>query len=462
METSKVYMVTDLGPGDGGKGGVVHRIASMRNAHTIIKVGGAQGSHGVRTSAGERFAFSQWGCGTFEGTRTHLSARFVVIPGALLTEAGALRYGQGIHNPFQLLTIDETALCATPYHGIASRLKEMARGERPRGTIGTGVGEAVRDSERVPGLIIRAHDLTQSDLRDRVAAVREQVRKDLAPIIAQPFLSTDQSAVEFEVDRLNDDGFLSYVVERFRQVACQANIVGHDFLAQSVLAREGVAVVESSHGVLTDHFHGFHPHTSALRTLPRFTRAMLSDAGFDGKIVSLGVTRAYQIRHGAGPMPTADPAMNDSLLPGSRKDENRWQGKVRVGPLDLVLLRYAIAVCGGPSAFDGLAVTWFDQIQANGVWHLCHAYSNATDPACFTPSGELQVRHGEDADQLAFQERLGEQLTRCLPKITSHPLPVDAPRDGLYALCANTLHQGLGIPVRMVSFGPTEREKVCK
>ena len=38
----KVYIVTDLGPGDGGKGGVVHKIASQFNAHTIVKVGGAQ------------------------------------------------------------------------------------------------------------------------------------------------------------------------------------------------------------------------------------------------------------------------------------------------------------------------------------------------------------------------------------------------------------------------------------
>src|SRR4030042_4755765 len=123
--TKKVYTVTDLGPGDGGKGGVVHKISTMMRAHTIVKVGGAQGSHGVCTSRGECFAFSQWGCGTFEGTRTYLSPRMVISPEGLLNEADALRYQYGIHNAFDLLTVDERGLCATPYHGIASRLKEM-------------------------------------------------------------------------------------------------------------------------------------------------------------------------------------------------------------------------------------------------------------------------------------------------------------------------------------------------
>lgn len=460
--TRKVYTVTDLGPGDGGKGGVVHRISSMTGAHTIVKVGGAQGSHGVRTSAGEHFAFSQWGCGTFEGARTHLSHRIVISPEGLLNEANALRYEHGIHNPFDLLTVDQMALCATPYHGITSRLKEMARGKNPRGTIGTGVGEAYRASLRIPELAIYAGDLSGANLRDRLADIREQLRQDLATIIHGEFLPEDRDSVEREIGLLFDDGFLDYVFQRFREVSKRANIVDHDFLGREILSQDGVVVIESSHGVLSDHYQGFHPHTSAIRTLPCFTHAMLEEAGYRGEVVNLGVTRAYQIRHGAGPMPTADPAMSECLLPGSHKEENRYQGKVRVGPLDLVLLRYAIAACGGPTAFDGLAVTWFDQIQTNGMWHVCDRYRGTDDRTYFTPSGELRVRHSDDAAQLASQEILGTQLLRCTPEITTHSISPDAKHDELYELCAGVLNEKLGVPVRMVSFGPTERDKICK
>lgn len=462
----KVYVVTDLGPGDGGKGRVVRDIAMMTNAHAVIKVGGSQGSHGVQTSEGFSLAFSYWGCGTFEGIRTHISSRMVVHPIGLLNEAELIRYGGFyIDDPFSLLTIDEEALCTTPFHGIASRLKEMARRDNPRGTIGTGVGESYRYSQQYPDLAIRVRDLLRPDLRDQLIAVREQIQHDLSPIIEGEFLPTDRKDVEKEAYLLYDDGYLDFILKQFQKAGQQAEIVDHDYLGREILSKNGVAVVESSHGVLTDHYHGFHPHTSAIRTLPCFTQTMLREAGFDGQIVNIGVFRSYAIRHGAGPMPTADPMMAECLLPGSHKEENRWQGKIRVGPIDLVLLRYAINVCGGPSMFDGLAVTWFDQIQKNREWRICRKYKDkdTENRTYFTPSGEIKVRNGiDDEQQLEHQENLGKQLLRCKPEITTLKIPFDAEQSKLYSFCAEVLEGELGVPVRMVSFGPTERDKICK
>ena len=457
-----VYIVTDLGPGDGGKGGVVHAVANKTRAHTVVKVGGAQGCHGVRTAAGESGAFNQWGCGTFEGIPTHISSRLVVAPEDLHNEADRLRYQHGVHEPFELLTVDEEALCATPFHRIASSLKELARGNDPRGTIGTGVGEAYRDARRFPELAIRVRDLSRPDLADRLAAVREQIVRDLESVVQGEFLPDDRAAVNEEIELLHDPKVLGYVTKRFREISKLAKIVDHGYLGREILSQDGAVVVESSHGILTDHYLGFHLHTSAIRTLPRFARAMIEDAGYDGKIVSLGVTRAYAIRHGAGPMPTADETMGESLLPGSHKLDNRYQGKVRVGPLDLVLLRYAIAASGGPSAYDGLAISWFDQIVQNKEWRLCHRYRSADDENFFTPSGDIKVRFGDDETQLTRQEELTRQLFDCRSEITTLKLSPSATPDELYALCADTLREHLRVPVRMISFGPTEREKMFK
>jgi adenylosuccinate synthase len=459
--THKIYIVTDLGPGDGGKGGVVHKVATMMRAHTVIKAGGAQGSHGVCTSRGERFAFSQWGCGTFEGIRTYLSQRMIVSPVALLNEAEALRYQHGIYDPFELLTIDSRALCATPYHGISSRLKEMARGNRPRGTIGTGVGEAFRYSREHPELTILASDVARPDLVDILFAIRERIREDLEEIITGDFLESDLERANQEIDHLYDDGFLEYVEDRFRLAAKLTKIVDPEYFKEHILEADGVAVFETSHGVLTDNLFGFHPHTSAIRTLPLFNQQMLKEAGYTGQIVNLGVTRAYQIRHGAGPMPTADQAMGESLLPGSHKEENRYQGKIRVGPLDLVLLRYALEVAGGPEFFDGLAVTWFDQVRTNGRWHLCHRYNNGP-PGFFLKSGEINHRKMKSLEaQYRYQEALGQVLSHCEPALSSYDLSKQS-QDKLFALCADTLKEFVGVPVRMVSFGPTEQDKTCK
>src|SRR3989344_3256135 len=393
----KNYIVTDLGPGDGGKGGVVHKISRLCQAHTILKVGGAQGSHGVSTVVGERFAFSQFGCGTFEGVRTHLTPRFVAMPEAILNEADDLRYRHSMHNVFDLLTVDEAVVCATPYHKIASRLKELARRDQPRGTIGTGVGEAYRYAEKCPELTICARHLLSTDLRDRLAAVRAKLQEDLLPLVESEFLPEDQLLAEEGIDRLSDPGFLDYVVQRFQTAGRRIRVVDRDYFQDEILAKDGVIVTESSHGVLTDCFMGFHPHTSALQTLPYLASNMLDDFWYMGETIVVGVTRAYAIRHGAGPLPTNDLAMAEQLLPGSCKLENRYQGKARVGPLDLVLLHYAIEACGGPKTFDALAVTWFDQVQSNGGWDLCERYQNP-DPHFFTPEGAIKVRRGRRSE----------------------------------------------------------------
>ena len=167
----KLYMVTDLGPGDGGKGGVVHKLAHMQRAHTIIKIGGAQGSHGVRTSNGDFFAFSQFGCGTFEGVRTYISKRFVADPIAIMAEARALEE-VGVAYPLRLLTVSADALCSTVFHMAASHLSELLRKDRPRGTIGSGVGQAYRLNESHPELSVYMRDLATLGLRDKLAAIQ--------------------------------------------------------------------------------------------------------------------------------------------------------------------------------------------------------------------------------------------------------------------------------------------------
>jgi adenylosuccinate synthase len=462
--TKKLFTVTDLGPGDGGKGGVVHKIVNQLGCHTVVKVGGAQGSHGVRSARGERFNFSQFGCGTFDGARTHVSRKFVADPVGLVREGKLLQHAWKIDDVFDMITIDAEALCITPYHGIASRLYEIARKDKPRGTIGVGVGIAYRDAQLHPELAIRAGDLRDIiQYRDKLAAVREQKTRELQKLIsADDFLEQDREIVAEQIALLRSDALVDYTIEHFEEMNRLIKIVDRNYLRREILSQDGTVVVESSHGVLTDSFYGFHPHTSKMRTLPRGTFDLLEECGYDGQVIRLGVTRAYQIRHGAGPMVTHSPEMVDALLPGSNKDENRYQGKVRVGPLDLVSLRYAISACGGPNAFDGIAISWFDQIQRLKTWSVCDHYDGAHDPDFFTPDGEIKVSCADDVrTQYAHQEQLGNLLRGCRPVVTTYDIAPQASREELVDLCASVLKEKLSVPVRMISFGPTEDDKVC-
>ncbi len=462
MGTETVYIVTDLGVGDGGKGGVVHKIATMLNAHTVIKRGGAQGSHGMANSQGEGTHFSQWGCGTFEGIPTHLTDQMIVAPEGLLNEGNRLIYEHGVHDAYDLLTVDEGALCATHFHGLASRIKELARGNNPRGTVGTGVGEAYRYLKSHPELAIFARDLSrpESELRQRLAAVRARLKGDLDPALHGRYvgvLPEDRGQLLYEFNLLTDNDYFDFVVQRFVEAGKRVRVVGHEYLAEEVLTQDGVAVVETSHGVLSDRVVGFHPHTSAIRTLPSFTQSIFEEAGYTGEIAHIGIHRAYSIRHGAGPMPTADPAMAERLLPGSHKAENRWQGKIRVGPLDLVLLKYAISACGGPTAFNALGVTWFDQVQRNGAWEVCRRYDDASDPEFFSPEGEILVC---DPPSQEHQAALTQKLFTSQPQVSTIDLDPNASREDLFRVCAGVFEDAVNVPVRMVSFGKTELDKL--
>ncbi len=460
--TDKVYIVTDLGPGDGGKGGVVHKIATMTHAHTVIKRGGAQGNHGIQTSKGEKFAFSQWGCGTLDGIPTHISKQMIVHPEGLLNEAEALSRQFSIYNPFDMLTIDEEALCATPFHGIVSHLKELSRGKNSRGTVGTGVGEAYRMYQNHPELSIMVRDLKKNNLKERLFSVREYLKQELQPIIDGNFLVEDQPLRDYELNLLYDEGFLTHILNCFIKIAQVAKIVNTNYLGEVILSKPGVAVVETSHGVLTDRVMGFCPHTSAIRTLPIFTNNLMKGSGYNGQIVNLGVTRAYSIRHGAGPIPTADLEMTNRLLPGSHKQENRWQGKVRVGPMDFVLLNYAIEVCGGPDKFDGLAISCFDQILGDDNWRICQKYSQIdNDSKFFNKDGKIIISQSSDENHLDYQTELTQRLLKCSPEIISIPIDPKASKEELFQLCSSIVNP-TGVPVRMLSFGPTELDKFLK
>ena len=127
-------------------------------------------------------------------------------------------------------------------------------------------------------------------------------------------------------------------------------------------------------------------------------------------------------------------------------DGPSWQGPFRTGPLDAVLLRYALEVCGG---IDGLAVTHLDRIP--DPLPLCRRYGVDSAAAA---AGLAEPDDGSDiirlvpgsATDLAHRERLGALLGRVRPVIESLP-----------QLAA--IEQALGAELWLLGTGPTAREK---
>ena len=165
----------------------------------------------------------------------------------------------------------------------------------------------------------------------------------------------------------------------------------------------------------------------------------------------IGVLRTYTTRHGPGPMVTADPSLVDKL-PEPHNAGSGWQGAFRVGPLDCVATRYALAINGG---VDVLALTHLDHLpRLPGL--LCTAYRD--EHPTVVPSETFIRRDGLITDicprlrvDLDHQERLTHHLFGCQPIFEA----VNASPDGF----VGRIEQLLQTPVGLMSFGPRAGDK---
>ncbi|MEU7138847.1 adenylosuccinate synthetase [Nocardia sp. NPDC046473] len=402
-------VVVDLGFGDAGKGATVDWLCSAEAGLDVSAVvrfnGGAQAAHNV-IAEGRHHTFAQFGSGTFSGVPTLLSQHVLVEPIALAGEARQLAT-LGVPDPLALLYIDGRALLTTPIHIAANRAREDARGSSRHGSCGRGIGETAAYA--------LDHDApTVSDclrprvLRDKLQALAAHYGALIAP-----------SEHRYEpIDTL---------VDMYQEFAAAVRIVGGEQLAH--FARRGRLVFEGAQGVLLDEWRGFHPHTTWSTVEPRNARAMLSEIGSAGYV--LGVSRTYMTRHGAGPLPTEDRALD---FPEPHNTTGRYQGEFRLGHLDPILLRYAIAVSGG---VDGLALTHLD---TQGTRYAATEYATADGPIAHLPPGTWQ--------DLTHQQHLTDFLA------TAHPVLTEIPDDVLPWLA-----QTLDVPVVLTSNGPTRTHR---
>ncbi|MBI4118492.1 MAG: adenylosuccinate synthetase [Parcubacteria group bacterium] len=468
--TRKAFIVTGLGYGDEGKGTTTHWLSRKHKAHTVIRTGGPQALHHVVCRDGREHVFSQFGSGTFEGAGTHLSKHMLVDPAAILKEEEWLREKSGVRGALDIMTIHEDALVITPFQAIAGRVRELMRGQGRRGSVGIGVGETVLDSEVLNDGAIRIKDLHNTDLlREKLEAIQRCKWTEFEEFAdrASTVPPDVRHRVLAELADMEDSDTVEWAVERFGDLVGQVRIVDDTYVAEKILGREGTVVFEGSQGVLLDRYQGFHPHTTKVRTIPQMAQSILRECDYDGAVQSLGILRAYHTRHGGGPFVTE--ASELALeLPDAVNKEHPWQGNFRVGHFDMLAARYALEACG-PGAIDDLVITCLDRIWSRGSWQVCDAYDivdNVPDAEHLLKidrgivTGIKARKDAEGAEHLQRQEKLGQALLKCRPKLTTHVIPSGNAKESFIDLCVSTIQKNLGVPVAAVSIGPTEQDKI--
>jgi adenylosuccinate synthase len=417
----RAIITIGLGFGDEGKGATVDFLTRKLAANLVIRYcGGSQAGHNVQLPDGRRHTFSQFGAGTLardlDPPRTYLGPNVIIDPLALAREARHLAE-LGVREPTRLVTVHPRCLVATPWLQTLNRLRELARGEAKHGSCGLGIGETRSYWLKHGNDAVFAADLRQFDvLRHKVELQRQRSLLEIQDCIRR--IDTD-TVRAFDLWEMTAEA-----------VAAELYAATPDGLVIDAAVPDfQTAILEGAQGVLLDEFRGFHPYTTWNTVTPHHAWELVQAMGVDAVAV-LGITRAYTTRHGAGPLPTYSAELTDRLQ-DIGNPQNRWQGSLRCGWLDLPLLRYAAAVAG---PLDGIVVNHLDQVRA-GDCQVCDSYRNAALTVAAAP-------------QLAWQERMTQELLRAEP-VFAPATPAEIVRS-LSELA----------PVVTTSTGPTHVERV--
>lgn len=426
MEPTRYTSVLGLAFGDCGKGRFVAALTRRWLAHTVVRFnGGAQAGHNV-LDQGRHHTFSQFGAGTFTpGVATLLLDPFVLHPTALLVEAEALSR-IGVTDALSRLIVDGQCRVTTPYHQAAGRLREILRGINAHGTCGVGVGETVRDSLAHPDETLRYSDLARAPL-DRIHAIRSRLLAELLPQCD----ALEACAIELRV--LRDESLAARWLTVARALIRQCPPASAESIHDH-LRLPGPVLFEGAQGVLLDEWRGFHPHTTWSSPTTATVNAVASRFGLSEPIRHLGVLRSYLTRHGAGPFPTHDPALD--ILPEPHNTGAGWQGPFRRGHPDAMLLRYALEAIG---ELSGLLVSHLDVFDREVHLNWCERYHCG----CHLPLGPL--------GDIEHQQKLTERIAKARPFYAHEPIRTAA--DWFDRLSTVT-----DLPILLQSSGPRESE----
>jgi adenylosuccinate synthase len=242
------------------------------------------------------------------------------------------------------------------------------------------------------------------------------------------------------------------VIEEFSHYAGQIRpyIAEVSSLLNEALLRGQRVLAEGAQGTLLDLDHGTYPFvTSSNPTAAGALTGLGLGVGCADRVI--GVTKAFQTRVGAGPLPTEVAGELAIQLRGT--GENPWDefgtttGRPRrVGWLDAVLMRYAIRING----ITELCLTKLDILTGIDPLRICVAYRKHGRSYQDLPLGPGNLEGFEPV----YEELPGwRQEIRQVRQWEELPAEARA-----YVLKIEELGRA---PVRLVSVGP-EREQVVE
>ncbi len=474
-------VIVDLGFGDAGKGSIVDYLAQTQAGQAIVRyTGGPHAAHHVVTPHGASHAFCQFGASFKPGVKTHLARNMLVKPENLLYEGHALQ-SKGCPDVFERLSIDPACRVVTSFHAMLCQMKEIGRGPQRHGTVGIGAGEAVLDSQHHPEQALQVGDLYDPPMiqtklcrhyEQKCRAARALVRECADPRVREELGDLYKSFTQ----RVR----LKNVLALYRMFVQQLPHACHTDAEQVAhfQRQPGLLIFEGAHAALLDYTYGYFPYVTKTDTTVQEARRLLAQAGLEREAITLGVVRALGYRHGPGPFVTECGTLAQGIFEERHNKANPWQGQVRYGWFDLLAIRHGIAL---NAPVDGLALTMLDHLARLDSFQVCRSYEyTGCHPERLEqyfdwtagPGGRIIITAIKKTPNQRSDE-LARLLFDCCPwewrYFKRHPIQASSLRstsplpahvwDFIQFLESG---DGLGLPVKILSYGPTVNDKVYR
>jgi len=337
--------------GDEGKGKLVDYLSDQYDI-VVRYQGGANAGHTICFD-GKSVVLHLIPSGIFNEKCVCVIGNGVVIDPVALLEEIATVEALGYEVKGRLF-ISHNAHLIMPYHKRLDSLSESAQGDQKIGTPGRGIGPSYEDKFARKG--IRVVDLLNAEV------LQEKLRENLAQ--KNRLFTTIYDGEEIDVESMVRE------YEEFDKII-DPYITNTQLYLNRQLREGRTVLLEGAQGSLLDVDHGTYPFvTSSNPTSGGACTGSGIAPNHIGKVI--GVCKAYMTRVGNGAFPTELFDETGEELGRVGHEFGATTGrKRRCGWIDLVAMRYAVAVNG----ITELALTKLDVLDGFEEIQVCNSYT---------------------------------------------------------------------------------------
>jgi len=345
VQSATVIVGTQFG--DEGKGKLVDYLSDKYDI-VVRYQGGANAGHTICFD-NKTIVLHLLPSGIFhEGCVCVIGNGVVIDPAALLDEIRKVEeLGYEVKGR---LFISHNAHLIMPYHKRLDSLHEDAQGDQKIGTTGRGIGPSYEDKFARKG--IRVVDLLNPEV------LQEKLRDNLAA--KNKLLKTIYEKEEFDIDAMvKEYAEFDKIIDPY--------VTNTQLYLNRQLKAGKTVLLEGAQGCLLDVDHGTYPYvTSSNPTSGGACTGSGIAPNYIGKVI--GICKAYMTRVGNGAFPSE---LSDET--GERLGQIGHEfgaTKRRCGWIDLVALRYSLAVNG----VTEIALTKLDVLDTFEEISVCTSY----------------------------------------------------------------------------------------